>query len=470
MEWIGIPLQGIVSSRYPLDQELIIITNEIKTTQNNAIVICRHFVQGRQCPYGARCWFRHNFKRRCKFDLYGCNDKNCRYTHYNNRLNFNYNNINNLVLNTNNYNNNKLNIDNNQQLIGGFNNNNNLNSNIHRNINGNFIANLIQSPLNNNNILPINNNDIVNNNNNIETESKHDVGNINTQDNGNINHFNNKLNTLETVNTDHNGLINNINDNNGNVGDVIDIITESKQSEISGLVTDVSDDTGKVKPTLSALPEWDDNDGINDKNENDESANCCALSLHTGDSANNSNNSNNSNIEDSNSIDTNDSDSIATDDSDTDDDSNKSNTDGDSNSNSDSNNDDTNNYEYKQIFDCAFCKITLSADKTCLVCQECKPFDIDIQNEHSQISFSSSSEKTNVVYCDTCRKGNDMSYQIACTKCATNNFGKINSNDKCDNTSTQPTITQIKETLKECGLTMDPSTTKLMEQLQKTNH
>ena len=55
-------------------------------------------------------------------------------------------------------------------------------------------------------------------------------------------------------------------------------------------------------------------------------------------------------------------------------------------------------------------------------------------------------------------------------QCDDGNNCDNNSNSNISNTNTKPTITQIKSTLTECGLAMDPATTKLMEQLQQAKH
>ena len=78
-------LDFYIQQKHPQDWYLASLVSELKIKQNNTIKTCKYFATKQRCPYhgvnGKQCWFRHNKKQRCQFDVVGCIDTQCVYTH-----------------------------------------------------------------------------------------------------------------------------------------------------------------------------------------------------------------------------------------------------------------------------------------------------------------------------------------------------------------------------------------------------
>ena len=195
-------LKAFLSQYYPYRNNLELYTRieEIEMQQSKSIKICRNWLKKQSnpaykgCQFNGRCFYKHSFHRRCKYDVIGCNgylSGKCKYSHYNslqfhnsifnkqnNNSNHTINNNHNQIISNNNNMvqtglSNKGNINlNGFPIITNKNNNNNNQSNF--NINGTFTGKPLLSTQLPSNIAPLGNNSINGNviNNNVSMDNK----------------------------------------------------------------------------------------------------------------------------------------------------------------------------------------------------------------------------------------------------------------------------------------------------------
>ena len=59
----------IIETRYGLDLELLALAKDIQIDHNGTRKYCRNIKNHGSCIHGDDCWFRHTFRRRCRYDM-----------------------------------------------------------------------------------------------------------------------------------------------------------------------------------------------------------------------------------------------------------------------------------------------------------------------------------------------------------------------------------------------------------------